>query len=65
MNFVVHKFQVGEKVTVKAWWTVPKGQPVLCVIEAQSKPLPEPYYDVRPAANPGAHVRFVNEKEII
>jgi len=57
-----HKFQVGQVVTAKAWWTIPEGQLVKCKVEKQCiGNLPKVFYEVRPIDNPGAHGRFVNE----
>lgn len=63
------RFQVGQVVTVRAWWTNPEGQPIKCKVEEhcpnsipfQHKPLG---YMVRPISHPGAHGRYVREDTI-
>lgn len=71
MRFPPNNHQVGEIVTVKAWWSVPEGQLIKCQIDVVSQPFTYGLteyrggYMVHPADNPGAHGRFVNPDAVV
>lgn len=61
--------QVGEIVSVKAWWTG-LGQTRRCKVEKVVQPFKSGgwwsgFYDVRPEGNPGAHSRMVKPDDVL
>jgi hypothetical protein len=63
-------FNVNEEVSVRAWWTRPRGQPVLCKI-LEAYPGSKEYYSqrtpgytVRPLSG-YAHARMIREEHIV
>lgn len=63
--------QMGEIVSVRAWWTFPGGQIIKCKIQVVRQPHVTwgrdwaGYYEVRPVDQPGAHLRMIRQGAIL
>lgn len=55
------RYVLGDTVLVQAWWTRPKGQEVVCRLEAVHGEAAT----VRPVAGANPHSRFVSASDIL